>query len=134
MSSTRTGARWLFDQGGNDVRRVRNWISKNWKKLCTWAVTIWVSLMIILFAPPIAAGFIGVPFTSHVENPYWKIVVGFFVGLAAYFLVVNLAEIALVLTAVQTKKLVEHFLDRVQENMPGAEFQPADQDLEFGQF
>ena len=100
------------------MKRIINWISARWDQLAVWVVSIWLSLIIVVFAPPVAAGFIGVPFTTHVENPYCKIAVGFVVGIGAYFLLMNLAEVALVLTAVQTKKLVEHFIVRVKENMP----------------
>ena len=95
--------------------------STYWKSIVLWIVSLWLSLMILVFAPPIAAGFIGVPFVSHVENPYCKIIIGFIVTLAAYFLIVNVAEVAVVLTAIQTKKVVLHFMDRVQENIPGNE-------------
>ncbi len=99
------------------MKQVSSWISKRWSQLAIWLVSIWLSLLIVIFAPPVAAGFIGVPFTIHVENPYYKVMVGFMVGISAYFLLINLTEVALVLTTIQTKKVVDHFLARVRENM-----------------
>ena len=85
--------------------------------IVVWIIAIISAFLLVVFASPVAAGFIGVPFGVGIENPYMGILVGFLVSVGAMFLILNLAEAAVVLCAIQCRKVWWHYIGRCQQEM-----------------
>lgn len=85
--------------------------------IAVWIIALISAFLLVVLAPPVAASFIGVPFGAPIENPYMGILVGFFVSLGAMFLIMNVAEIAVVLCAFQCRKVWWHYIRRCQNEM-----------------
>jgi len=92
---------------------MRNWTSS----ILVWIISLISAFILVVVAAPVAAGFIGVPFGASIENPYMSILMGFVVSVAAMFVILNAAEIAVLLCAVQCHKVWWHYIRRCQEEM-----------------
>ena len=86
-------------------------------KIAVWVIAIISAFLLVVLAPPVAAGFIGVPFGAGIENPYLGILVGFVVSVGAMFLIMNVAEVAVILCAIQCRKVWWHYIERCQQEM-----------------
>ncbi len=85
--------------------------------IVVWIIALISAFFLVVFAPPVAAGFIGVPFGVGIDNPYLGIAVGFLVSICAMFLIVNLAEAAVMLCAIQCRKVWWHYIGRCKQEM-----------------
>ena len=82
-----------------------------------WIISAITALILVVLAPPVAAGFIGVPFGVGIENPYLSILVGFIVSIMAMFLIINVAEIAVFLCTFQCRKVWWHYIERCKQEL-----------------
>jgi hypothetical protein len=67
----------------------------------------------VLFAPPIAIGFMTIAPTEMVDEKGLKVLVGFVAFAAAQFVLQNLAEFAILIAAVAMYKTIETWVQKI---------------------
>ena len=86
-----------------------------------WIISI-ISAVFLVFHPilmPIAIGFIAVWASMSVRDPYLKVVVSAGGAVFGLWLVMNAAEIAILLTAFRIKGLLDRYIFHLERQLEG---------------
>jgi len=82
-----------------------------------WFPSILISAIIVHFFSPIAAGLMTLPVVDCFSSPEAKIIAGFVSGLVAFWIALNLAEIAVFFTSFRIANLIRRWKVKYQERM-----------------
>jgi len=80
-----------------------------------WLSAVTVSLLAVLYAPPIAVAFMAAPAVSAVDETGMKVLVGFFAFAISALIILNLAEVAVFVASYQIHKTLSFWVERVEE-------------------
>lgn len=86
-----------------------------------WALALFIGGLCVLtpYGAPVAVGFLAVTASLHVKDPYLKVIAAAGGSIMAMWLILNAAELAIILTAWQVKKLIDRYIFHLDRSLRG---------------
>jgi hypothetical protein len=86
-----------------------------------WGLSLFAATLCIIlpYGLPIAIGFMAVTASTMVHDPYLKVIVAAGGSIAAMWLVLNAAEIAILITAFRFKMLIDRYVFHLGRQIDG---------------